>query len=87
MPVLTVIFIPCNPRHNQGRHSLHLRVPPSVRGMSHAEQLHSPRWAGSMIDANFLRDIDWACGILSSDIAVDAMPAGKSWRSSATSCQ
>jgi hypothetical protein len=40
-----------------------------------------------MIKANFLRDIDWSCGILSSDIAADAMPAGMSWRSSATSCQ
>lgn len=40
-----------------------------------------------MVKANFLRDVNWSCGMLSSDIAADAMPAGMSWRSSATSCQ
>jgi hypothetical protein len=75
-------------------HDLAAQVDPGGSGVSgtsswdvHAEQLHSPRWAGSMIDASLLRDIDRGCGILSSDIAADAMPAGMSWGSSATSCQ
>ena len=46
---------------------------------------HQGAW--STINASFLRDIDWSCGISSSDIAADAMPAGMSWGSSATSCQ